>query len=126
MFWALLIAMGLYLYYKPHASVAHATADVVIDAATLFREFQENEVNANKKYLDKIIEVKGAVSDIQQTPTTSSIQLHSGDAGGGINCSLSNSEGHIQIPSKGTLITVKGKCAGFLMDVNLVDCVINP
>jgi hypothetical protein len=122
--WALLIGMGLYVYYKPHTSVANARPDIIVDAAVLFQDFQQDEVAANKKYLDKIIEVKGIISESTVSPGTSSVQLHAGDGPGGINCSLSNSETRTQIPVKGSLITVKGKCSGFLMDVTLVDCVI--
>ncbi|HMH33378.1 MAG TPA: hypothetical protein VK543_10130, partial [Puia sp.] len=120
------IGMGLYVYYKSHSGAAHGGADIVTDAESLYREFQQDETAANKKFLDKIIEVKGVVADGQRSPNMSSLQLNAGEGPGRINCSLSNSATHLQIPAMGTAITVKGKYAGFLMDVNLVDCVVYP
>jgi hypothetical protein len=118
----LILAVGaLYFYNKPHQTAAGLKTDLSIDALDLYNQYQKDEVMANKKFLDKIIEVKGMVTDVQQ----SSVQLGAGEAMGGINCSLAgNNEGKTPLPSKGARITVKGKCSGMLMDVNLVDCVI--
>ena len=120
--WALLLAVGLYVYNKPHSSAAHATPDYSLSATDLYQQFQQDEAVANQKYLDKIIEVKGTVAEVQHSGNSATIELREESAMGGINCSFTNLEHIIQIPSKGSLLTIKGKCSGFLMDVNLVDC----
>ena len=48
-----------------------------------------------------------------------------GSADGGVNCSILKKD--LDPGDKfntGDSVTIKGKCTGFLMDVNLVDCVI--
>ena len=122
--WALLLGMGLYIYNKPHASIANVRADYSLDAKDLYQQFQQDETVSNRKYLDKIIEVKGTVAEVQHSGKSATIELKEDSAMGGINCSFTNLEKNIQIPSKGSLLTIKGKCSGFLMDVNLVDCAL--
>ena len=42
-----------------------------------------------------------------------------------VNCSFRFSRHEkINMPPKGGTVTIKGKCAGFLNDVNVVDCVL--
>ena len=125
-FWIILIGAGVtyYLYTKPHSSVASKKTDVLINASELYEQFQRDESGANSRFVDKIIEVKGKVAEIQHTGIRTSLQLDAGVAMGGINCSLADSSQSLQVPPKGALVTIKGKCSGFLIDVTLVDCVI--
>jgi tRNA_anti-like len=122
--WILLILAGLYFYNKPHRNAAGLQADMSLNAVDLFSQFQHNEAEANKKYMDKIIEVKGKVADVQQAGNITSIQLDGGSSTGGINCSIADADKKSPLPARGSLIAIKGRCSGFLMDVNLVDCVI--
>ncbi|MBS1599551.1 MAG: hypothetical protein JST75_15105 [Bacteroidetes bacterium] len=124
--WLVLAGLGLYYYDKPHANAGDKSTDISITAGDLFSQFQQDENAANKKFLDKIIEVKGTVMDVQQSGNTTSVQLDGGSGGAGINCSIAinNEKNKITLPEKGSVITIKGRCAGMLMDVNLVDCVI--
>ena len=118
-------AWGLYLYNKPHTSVENVNAALTIAAADLYNQYEQNEKIADQKFLDKVIEVKGAVDDVNKTDSIFSVLLNAGAAVGGINCNLSVRDNKIkQVPMHGDIVTIKGKCAGFLMDVNLVDCVL--
>jgi len=123
--WLVLAGLGLYYYDKPHTSAGGKSTDVSISAIDLFNQYQQDESVANKKFLDKIIEVQGKVTDVQQSGKTVSIQLDGGASTAGINCSITqHSDQKIQLPEKGSSVKIKGRCAGMLMDVNLVDCVI--
>ncbi|HEX4852044.1 MAG TPA: hypothetical protein VFV08_14615 [Puia sp.] len=122
--WLVLIGFGLYFYNKPHTSTANERADVLIEAADLFSQYQQDENAANKKFLDKIILVKGKVADVEHGGKVISVQLEGNISGGGINCSLSPNENETKLPAKGSTVSIKGKCSGLLIDVNLVDCVI--
>ncbi len=122
-----LAGWGFYQYQRPRANIANKTADVTIDAADMFGQFQKDEPSANKKFLDKIIAVKGEVVDVQQTDTTMSLQLKGNDLGG-VNCSIKTDKGidyQTNVLKKGAVVTVKGICTGYLMDVNLVDCALD-
>jgi len=119
------VASGLYLYNKPHKSVADLDASIQISADSLYNDYQNDENNANKKYLNKVIEVTGTISDIQNVNGSQIILLSASQSLGGISCRLFNNGNNKPITNKkNTTITVKGKCSGFLMDVDLVDCVV--
>jgi hypothetical protein len=119
------ITWGLYLYNKPHANVARQSPSFRMDAADLGGEYRRDEAGSNRKFIDKVIEVKGTISDQQQTDSTASIQLDTGDPGSSVNCSfLLTGQAKMNLLPKGSQVTIKGRCAGMLIDVNLVDCVM--
>jgi hypothetical protein len=71
-----------------------------------------------------VLEVKGTVSAVSVKGPIVNIQLNASKLGG-INCNLFPIESNDrQLPAIGRVLTIKGRCTGFLMDVNLVDCVI--
>ncbi len=88
--WVLLIALGFYFYNKPHSNAANEKTDVVINAPELFQEFQRDETSANSQFVDKVIEVKGTVMEVQHSGIRTSLQLDAGNAAGGVNCSLAD------------------------------------
>ncbi len=124
--WLILILAGIawYWYDKPHRDASGIKPALTIDAVELYNQYQHDENAANKRFLDKVIEVKGTVSDVQQSSGITSLLLDAGQPAGGVNCSFSNNGSKKPLPSKGSQVTIKGKCSGMLMDVNLVDCVI--
>jgi hypothetical protein len=111
------------MYTKPRQSAAGEDAVVSIAADSLFLQYQRDEQGSDHKYLGKVIEVKGKISDIQHNGQ-SEIWILSGQPGaGGINCQLFAVEKSPQYKI-GDQVSLKGRCTGFLMDVNLADCVI--
>src|SRR3954466_16003934 len=83
-----LAAYALYLYHKPHTSVAGIAPAVTISAADLYAAYAQNEAAANKQFLDKVILVKGAVSDVSRTDSTLTIMLESNNIAGGVSCNI--------------------------------------
>ena len=135
LFFLVVTAWGYYLYNKPHRSAADATTAFTIGADSLYMQYQKDEHAADQKYLNKVIVVSGTLAEIQHTGTTE-IWILSAQAGNsqggspdaapnaGINCQLfSPDKAPTPRPRLGDRITIKGRCAGFLMDVSLVDCV---
>lgn len=60
-----LIIIVVYRFvYKEHRDITTEKGAFTITAKDLFSEFQKNEVTANAKYLDKTIEVAGAISSL--------------------------------------------------------------
>lgn len=122
-----LVCLGVawYWYNKPRAGVENKKTDVAITATQLYSAYNTDEAGSDKKYLNKVIEVKGAVDDIIINGNDVIIMIGLQPEGGGISCLFSPGkeikDGKIK---KGMQISVKGKCAGFNMDVNLTDCVI--
>ena len=117
-------AWAYHLYVKPHQSAAGETADFTIEADSLYSQYQSNEHAADQKYLGKVIEVSGKLSDIQHNGKAEVWILSPQGTGGGINCQLFAGIKSDPEPKSGDIVTVKGRCTGYLMDVNLVDCVM--
>ncbi|MFT3827988.1 MAG: hypothetical protein QM731_28985 [Chitinophagaceae bacterium] len=121
----LLAAWGYHLYCTPRKTAAEQSADVRIAADKLYDAYASDEQTANRQYLDKIIEVTGVVIDVQQVDKGWGILLTAGPGKpGGVNCSLVSTGGTGTMPGIGKKVVIKGKCAGFLADVNITDAVL--
>lgn len=108
-------------YNKPHVNVEEASVDISITADKILNDFSSDESSANLKYLDKIIEVKGVVSEINTEKGI--ITIETNDDFGSVLCHLSEEASRkIGGLQQGQIIVVKGICTGFLMDVILVKC----
>jgi hypothetical protein len=119
-----LAGLGIYKVMKPHHNVEAEQAEATLPAKTLYNEFQSNETEAGKKWNGKVIEITGRISSVIENEKYVSIILGV-TADGGINCSVLKKDLNTgDTYNVGEMITIKGKCSGFLMDVNLVDCVI--
>jgi hypothetical protein len=110
-----------YLYQKPRSGVKGIDADYKIAAVNLYQAFVANEDAANKKYVDKVIQVEGKVQQVESTQEGANVILASDAPEGGVNCTFSTKNG---LPKVGDQVVVKGRCTGFLLDVSLVDAVI--
>jgi RecJ-like exonuclease len=113
-----------HLYVKPHQSAAGETVDFTISADSLYHQYQTNEHSADQKYLGKVIEVSGKLAEIQHSGNSEIWIMSPQPGGGGINCQLFAGTKIDPEPKSGDAVTVKGRCTGFLMDVNLADCVL--
>lgn len=125
LFLLILFAWAYHLYDKPHQSAADETVALSIPADSLYRQYQADEHAADKKYMGKVIEVTGRISEIQHNGASEIWILSTQQGGGGINCELFSGTKTGNAPKAGDLVTIKGRCTGFLMDVNLADCVLS-
>jgi DNA/RNA endonuclease YhcR with UshA esterase domain len=113
------------MYNKEHVNVAKTKSDISLSADQILNDFSSDESIANTKYLEKIIEVKGVISDIKIEKEKGIITLKTNDDFGSVLCHLSKeSTQKISSLKEGQLIRIKGICTGFLMDVILVKCEI--
>jgi hypothetical protein len=112
------------LYVKPHQSAAGESADFTVSADSLYRQYQTDERSADLKYLGKVVEVSGKLSEVQHSGNSEIWILSPQAGGGGINCQLFAGTKIDPEPKTGEAVVVKGRCTGFLMDVNLADCVL--
>ena len=120
----LMATWGIYKVTLPHHNVSGEPPVATLPAMNLYNEFLNSENIANKKWVGKVIEVSGRISSLIESGNYISINLH-GSADGGVNCSILKKDLDTDVKFKtGDSITIKGKCTGFLMDVNLVDCVV--
>ncbi len=123
----LLVLAGVMLYmnYDFRAGIVKEEPDYVIDARTLFAEYDADEDAANQKYLGKTIEVSGDINHIDKTTDPVTISLEAGAVMGNLVCELSKTvEVDVTGIEEGEKITIKGSCSGKLLDVILVNCII--
>ncbi len=63
----ILIVSGFFVYnyiYKSHRDISSEEASFTLTIETLANDFKANEVEANTKYLDKTITIKGRITEI--------------------------------------------------------------
>ena len=105
---------GYILLNKPPRSVE--TEDFIQSEATdLFEAFQKDEADANAVYLDKVVQVRGTVSEVMVNQDGATVVvLKSGDDLFGVSCSMAGEHNTIE---PGMTVTIKGICSGYLSDV---------
>lgn len=118
-------AMG-YVFRTPENSVANQKAAFTVTSNELFGTFNENENNANEKFLGKIVEVSGEITEIERADKGQlMLILSSGELMGGVRCTFETNQDKVSGKvKKGEKHTIKGKCSGFLMEVVLDNCAL--
>ena len=125
-FIVLLASAGYYyvfVYAKNHHRDVQAEKSIVVVADSLSTAFGEDEAKANATYLNKAIQVTGAIINIEKNQAgQTTILVGNKTAFSNVSITLA-----MPLPSKygvGSTITVKGVCTGFLSDVVVTDGVI--
>lgn len=115
-------AIGYTMFNKTLPSTIKQSTDLKIESSSLLDAFENDENEANKKFLDKVMEVSGTVGKIEKMEGKISIYLSTGNELSNIICQL---ESDIMPKLKeGDKTIIKGICTGYLMDVVLVRSVI--
>jgi hypothetical protein len=97
-----------------------------LEASTFIKQFETDELKANTSYADKTISVHGVAHTVQTTDTTATVFLNDGYSGTSVVCQFGReSNEEIKDLKKGDLVTIKGICSGYLMDVVMVRCVLD-
>lgn len=105
---------GFYVWNKPARDVTEEKG-IQITAVAIFDSFTVNENRANTLYLNKAIQVTGQVTEIKNNQAGETVvYLKSNDPLFGVNCTFKETPGALV---KGSTITFKGVCTGFLSDV---------
>lgn len=114
----LVLAIVAYrMYNKPHRDPSSELA-LAINANDLFHQYEKNEEAANSKYLDKILEINGKISEVTiNQDSLPVIVLGSDNPLFGVRCTMPNSTSTY---STGDYVTIKGICTGYLSDVIIV------
>ncbi|UEG51290.1 OB-fold putative lipoprotein [Ferruginibacter lapsinanis] len=113
-----------FIFYRPTHYKRDITVEkyIGINAADIVKEFQNNEDSANKKYLNKIIQVTGIVGDVKKNQNGKMVlTLNGADNMSNVICTLQNNN---TTATTGATVTLKGICTGYLMDVVIIDAII--
>ena len=107
-----------YIFNKPHRNVVREEPAFSLTSAQFLADYDKDTATANKKYLDKVIQLKGKISDmvIDQHGGVV-IVLNDGRSMFGITCTISdNSKEASKKYQKGKEISLKGICTGGTVD----------
>lgn len=115
-------AVGYLQWNKPHPK-AEDEAGIPVKSEALFAAFSTDETKANAAYLNKVLEVDGAIGELTKNQDGKTVAvLAAGDPLGGVQCTFRDSSVVLQ---QGQQVKVKGFCNGYTMVVLLNDCVIS-
>jgi len=105
---------GVYLYNKPAKSAASEQVFDSVTAPNIYAEFLNSPEESAKKYLNKNLEVSGAVESFSQDSTGSKCVLVTNAADMGVvSISFLENTPSLQV---GQSIVIRGLCAGYLAD----------
>jgi hypothetical protein len=115
--------------YKDKSGVwvkAQHFPDLSVSAAELYTDYKANEVAADQRYKDRVIEVTGRVDNIgKDIMDTMYVTLDTGEMIGSIQCMFGTEHANsLAGLSKGQSVTIQGKCAGKMMNVLLQGCTL--
>ena len=101
-----------YTFNSKHRDIASEKATVILSAVELNDAFTNNETLATSKYLDKVIEIKGKVTEVQMEELTLDKGVH-----------VTLLKGDKTDMSTHKQIVIKGRCLGYdeLLEVVKID-----
>jgi hypothetical protein len=102
-----------YIFSASFSDTAAVKADYEVSARSLIKEFQQNDSLSNRKYAEKIILVRGVVTDIEQADTTVNIKM--ADTTSGAYIIFAFQQQHLTEAKKiktGDSVAIKGSCSG--------------
>ena len=116
---------SLYYYNKPHVNVEKSNAVYSLTAQNLIKEYQENEKNTNEKYTERVIQIEGNIYEISTLRGNTVVTLKDSVSESSIICHM-QAEDNKRVLSlkKGSRVTLKGVCTGYLLDVIMVRCIL--
>ncbi|MDZ4750221.1 MAG: hypothetical protein SGI87_01310, partial [Flavobacteriales bacterium] len=126
----IIIAIAAFSVWKFMWSKDHRTAEgekpvATLTATQLYVAYENDEATSNTSYLDKTIQVSGKVMELASEPNgTTVVLLETQSALGAVSCSFSPVNGkpaELNISTE-QVITLKGICKGFAMDVVIEHC----
>ena len=116
---------GVREYNRRPADTHKLNAAFHFKTEDILRQFEAEEANATKQYAGKVISVQGFIASVQATDTSGTVFLNDGNSMSSVMCQFDQKNFHeILELQKGKLITIKGICSGYLMDVIMVRCVV--
>jgi hypothetical protein len=122
------VAVGLKMFFKPHADINKLKAELKVEAAAILDEFQKDENAATAKYSEKAIEINGKLVAKNKLPNGIDVLILENEMEG-ISCQLDSSwasanQSSIQALETGKPITIKGICKGYLMEIKVSPAVV--
>lgn len=117
------VSVGVFMYFREPVNIRGEKADFQLEAYQLMAEFRRDEGRASARYVDRVLEVSGVVSELQTIGNNINVLLTTGHKLSVVNCSFYPEEvNSVRSLHVGDKVIVKGKCTGMLDDVVLNNC----
>ena len=112
----LVVFYGLYIIYtmynKPHKIISEQAVDYRMTVDAMIKAFENNEVDANTTFNDKVVVLEGTLKSITPSGNSLSIMMLEGE-NGLANCEFSNDDLHLsKRPNSGDTLFIKGLFIG--------------
>lgn len=104
---AIAATVGYYLYNKGPLNIENA-GSISITSIALYEAFSNNQQEAAKNYIGKVLAVEGSVTNVQILENKKIILLTTIENDAFVNCTM---EGNAHV-KKGDKIIIKGICSG--------------
>jgi hypothetical protein len=113
------------LYNKPFIDIKKSNPKLEITAQEILNDYQADEILANEKYVDNLIQIKGEIADISFENGISIITLKGTSGVSSIICHLLPEDNlNVLKLKKGNQVMVKGICTGYLIDIMMIRCIL--
>jgi len=107
------IAGVWYVFNEKFTDIAETKALYTVNASDLINEFQKDGALANKKYAEKVITVKGTVSEVEKADTIVNIKFSDSATRGFIIFAFQQKNVvDARRLKEGDNISIKGSCSG--------------
>lgn len=115
-------AVGYYMWHKPHEK-AEDIKGLSVSASQLCKDFAEDEAKANTRYVGKVLEVNGTVSEVKNNQDGKPvITLQSDDPALSVQCTMRDAGATVKVAET---LTIKGFFASYdMFGPTLTDCVV--
>lgn len=112
------IIYGYQEYTRSVEDLLYVKEDYKIEAIEFLGKFEANEKDANEKYLDKIVAVKGAIKDIiKDDRGFYTVIIGVKENSSSVRCSVNpDHQDKADLLQMGNSVTIKGVCTGFNAD----------
>lgn len=119
---ALAILYYVFIYAAQYKRNVNDEKAIVISAVELVYAYNNNEPDANAKYLNKALVVEGIVKEVGQNQEgNTTITIDGANDFSAVFCTLKEADKDIEVKKK---ISIKGVCIGFTSDVVITDAFI--
>lgn len=116
---------GYKIWNKPHQDIAAAESFMTISAIDLLKAFQDDETEANARFLNKVLTINGVIRQVKMNKDLPTLDLNTSDDLASVICNFDPFAEHTTLDFMvGQQIRVKGKCSGMLNDVIIDRCVV--
>ena len=116
----IVLAGGWYaytLYTGKVKSLTEVKAEAAVTATDLLAAFAKDSAAANKQYLGKILAITGNVKSVETEGHAATVILGKDGDLSSVRCSMDSAFAQQAASlAKGTAVTVKGNCTGYMAD----------